>query len=256
MLVGHLVLALACAVCELPSEAAEHLWDQGQEAMRQGKPQQAVQFYQRSLVADPGLVRNYLSLAAALLEMDEDAAALPYLERYVRARPDQLIIRIHLADLLLRLERPSDARAEFERCVAWAQDRDDLPAQLVHCHTRLMEIAEAENDGYAEHLHRGIGLFLLAGRRAALPEPDGDLSSEALLCKAAGELALAHLERADEARPALYLYEVWSRLAQQQPARRFLRIADQTAPFSYLTTAERRGLQLARRCREFEGPIK
>ena len=81
--------------------------------------------YQQSLAADPTLVRNYLSLAAAYLEMDDEAAALPPLTRYVSAHPEQMVIRVHLADLLLRLKRSSEAQAEFERCVAGVQDRDD-----------------------------------------------------------------------------------------------------------------------------------
>jgi hypothetical protein len=78
-----------------------------------------------------------------------------------------------------------------------------------------------------------------------LPEAEAVLPSEGLYCKAAGELTLALEERPDEARPRWYLYEVWSRLAQRQPARRCLREAGSAAPFSYLTPSEQRGLELA-----------
>ena len=60
------------------------------------------------------------------------------------------------------------------------------------------------------------------------------------------ELALARLVRPDEARPCWYLYEVWSSLAQRQPAQRWLREADNWAPFSFLTPTEYRELQLTR----------
>ena len=144
----------------------------------------------------------------------------------------------------------AEARAEFEAAVAEAQD--ELPlSHLIHCHSRLTQIAEAEEEKYDEHLNRGIGLYLLARERAALPDPDGELSVEGLLCRAAGELTLARLERPDEARPSWYLYKVWSRLAQRRPALRSLREASDRAPFSYLTPAEQRGLQLA--CRDNTG---
>src|SRR5437763_1610826 len=98
---------------------------------------------------------------------------------------------------------------------------------------------------------RGIGLYLLARQRAALPDSEGELSCEGLLCKAAGELTLARLRRPDEARPCWYLYEVWSELAQRQPALRWLRAAEEAAPAGGLTPAEQRGLQRAWcRCRE------
>src|SRR5208337_4842084 len=121
-------------------------------------------------------------------------------------------------------------------------------AHLIHCHARLMEIAESIEDDYDEHLHRGIGLLLLAQQRAILPEPEGELPAEGLLCKAAGELTLARTDRPAEARPNWYLHEVWSRLAQRQPALRCLRAAVDAAPFSYLTGAEKRNLHVAWQC--------
>jgi hypothetical protein len=108
-----------------------------------------------------------------------------------------------------------------------------------------VEIAEASADAYSEHLHRGIALWLLARRRAAMADPESDLPVESLLCKAAAELTLASLEQPHEARPSLYLYQVWSHLGQQQPALCRLRQAEDAAPFSYLTPAEQRTLHLA-----------
>lgn len=256
---------LMCLPCQdpalpetaIPSETAERLWDRGQDAMRRSRPDLAVRFYERSLAADSRLTRNHLSLAAAFLELGDDAEACAHLARYVTANPEQLLMRVHLADLLLRLERTDDARAEFDRCIARAQERDDPGARhQIHCHTRLMEIAESGEDPYSEHLHRGIGLFHLAVQRAALNDGDDELSPEALLCKAAGELTLARMERPEEARPAWYLHEVWSRLAQRKPALRSLQDAAAAAPFSYLTAAEQRSLQLASQCVHTEKPAK
>ena len=82
------------------------------------------------------------------------------------------------------------------------------------------------------------------------------LSTEALLCKAAAELGLARMKRPSEARPCWYLHEVWSRLAQQHPAARWLRAAEAAAPFSYLTPAEQRDLRLACRLLDAEGVCK
>jgi tetratricopeptide (TPR) repeat protein len=226
---------------------ARLLWARGQEAMRQGKPDEAIKYYEASLAADAGQKRAHLSLAAACVECGDEAGAERHLAQYVAAFPGHHVARLHHAELLLRLQRPKEARAQFERFVADAQDEPELAAKhLVHCHSRLMEIAEADGDEYAEHLHRGIGLYLLACERAGLPDPeDGDLSVESVLCKAAGELTMARLARRGEARPCWYLYAVWSRLAQRQPALRHLREADAAAPFSYLTPAEQRDLELA-----------
>ena len=249
--------AWACLGCQglvplgLPAEQdqAPDLWEKGQEAMRLGKPEYAVLYYQQSLAADPNLVRNHLSLAAAYLDQGNDLAACAHLGRYVRAHPDQLAIRIHLADLQLRMHRLADSRLEFERCVACAQDQPEPGyGPLIHCHARLMEIAEQSEDEYQEHLHRGIGLALLARERCQLPDPEGDLPTESLLCKSAAELTLAHLARPEEARPAWYLYEVWAMLDQRQTALRFLKEAAAAGPFSELTVAEKRRLDLQCQC--------
>ena len=228
-----------------PSRAVE-LWEKGQAAMRDGHPGEAVDFYAQSLAADPTMVRNHLSLAAAYLDLGDDAQACPHLAHYVAAQPDHLSIRLHYAELLVRLHQGKKARQEFEQFVVGAQEQGEpFDRNLIHCHSQLMEIAESEDDAYNEHLNRGIGLYLLARERAELPEIEGALSAEGLLCKAAGELTLACEQRPDEARPCWYLSLVWSCLAQQQLELRWLRLADAAAPFSYLTAVEKRQLSLA-----------
>jgi tetratricopeptide (TPR) repeat protein len=216
----------------------------GQDAVCQGKPDALAE----------GQKRRHLGLAAACVERGDEAGAAEHLAEYVAAFPDHHVVRAHYAELLLRLGRAQEAREEFERFIADVQERPELRAKhLVHCHSRLMEIAEAEGDEYAEHLHRGIGLYVLACERADLPDPeDGELSAEGLLCKAAGELTMARLARRDEARPCWYLYEVWTRLDQRQPALRHLREAGAAAPFSYLTPSEKRDLELSRLSRDAE----
>jgi tetratricopeptide (TPR) repeat protein len=244
-----LSLCLGCtSLVPLPNdeEGGPELWAQGQAAMCQGQPGEAVRCYERSLEAEPDRVENHLSLAAALLEKGDPAAASPHLARYVAARPENGAVRSYYAELLLRLNQPAAARAEYEQVDAGADPDDEaLVPQMIHCHRRLMELAEVAEDAYSLHLHRGIGLYLLARERAALPDPDGDLPTEGLLCKAAGELAEAQACRPEEARPSWYLYAVWSRLGQHGSAARCLRDADAAAPFAFLNPAEQRDLQLA-----------
>jgi tetratricopeptide (TPR) repeat protein len=234
------------------AELARQLWEHGQEAMRQGRADEAVRCYRASLDADPHFFRNHLSLAAAYLDRGDQERACPHFALYLQACPDHLIVRAHYAELLLRLNRPDEARAEFARFVADAPEQTgQFARQLIHCHSRLMEIAEAEEDEYAEHLHRGIGLFLLARQPQAGRDGEDPPCPESLLCRAAAELTLARAERPDEAQPCWYLYEVWSRLAQRRAALRCLHDADQAAPFSYLTPTEEAKLALA--CRRNQG---
>jgi tetratricopeptide (TPR) repeat protein len=233
---------------------ARAFWQQGQEAMRQGQPKRAIGFYERSLAADPAFTRCHMSLAAAHLEAGHDEAACEHLRRYLAAHPEHVAVRGHYAELLLRLHRRREARSEFERFTADAQDAGDgFTRHLVHAHTRLMEIAEGEDDEYGIRLNRGLGLYWLARERTTLTDPGGELPAEGLLCRAARELDRARRERPGEARPCWYLYAVWSQLAQKQLALRWLRRAAEAAPFSHLTPAEGRSLGLA--CRAAADPL-
>jgi len=236
----------AGADTEISPSPARQLWERGQQAMRLGQSDQAIAFYEQSLSLDPQLIRAHLSLAAARLEIGDDDGACPHLGRYVEARPDETIVRGHYAELLYRLRRTHDAREQFKRFVVDAQEQGGTAAkELLHAHARLVEIAEKEEDAYAEHLNRGIGLLLLSRARAELSDEDKDLTQESLLCKAAGELTLALEERPGEARPCWYISRVWSALSQRSLAARWLREAQASDPFSYLTPAERCSLQLA-----------
>jgi hypothetical protein len=105
----------------------------------------------------------------------------------------------------------------------------------------LLELAAIDADAYAEHLHRGIGLYLLAQEAASA---EGDDDTESILCKAALELIDAHHESPHEARPCWYLHLIWRQLGQAQPAGRWLREATDHAPLSYLTPEERHRLSL------------
>ena len=138
-----------------------------------------------SLRLDPALARNHLSLGGRLPRRGRTSRR-PSPPARVRGRPARPPGRRapHYAELLLRLRAAArEARDQFERFVADVQDDAALADEhLVHCHSRLMEIAEGEEDEYAEHLHRGIGLYLLARQRAALAEPGGESARRGPFC--------------------------------------------------------------------------
>jgi tetratricopeptide (TPR) repeat protein len=244
---------LGCHSMMLPEdegdpEQAASLWQQGQAAMKAGNADRAIGFYEQSLAADSTATRSHLSLAAAYLEKGDDPAACAEMQQYLKAHPGHDQVRVHYAELLVRLERLAEAKVEFQRFIAAAQERDDANVrQRIHCHSRLMEIAQVEDDDYGIHLHRGVGLYLLACERAKLANPEGPLPVEGLLCRAAGDLSVARVHRPEQARPCWYLYKVWTALGQQQPAQRWLQKAGEAAPFAPLAPAEQRELELASR---------
>jgi hypothetical protein len=246
-----LTLLLVAAGCQTVVPAKET--DKPEQAAEQPRPAAAqvvkaeanAATVEKAPAAEADPARSHLSEAASCLENGDEEHACPHLARYLAAHPEHLVVRGHYAEVLMRLQRWPEARSEYERCVADAQELGASGLrQQVHCHSRLMQIAEAQEEEYDEHLHRGIGLYLLARLPAGDAGEDGE-HPESLLCKAAAELSLAHLERLDQAQPCWYLYQVWTKLAQRGPALRSLRQAEHAAPFSYLTPHEQDGLHLA-----------
>jgi hypothetical protein len=214
---------------------------------QQDKPSEAVIPATGSDVTeDPELKQNHLGIAAAFLQKRNYKDACIHLADFLDAHPDALLVRVRYAELLTREHRLAEARRQFERFIEDAQDLGGPAAsRMINCHGQLVAIAEETEDAYEEHLHRGIGLYLLARKRLTLPDPEDELPAQGLLCKAAAELTLAQVEHPCEARPCWYLYTIWSQLGQGHPALCQLRQAHVNAPFTYLTPAEERTLQAA-----------
>ena len=189
--------------------------------------------------APPDEPEDALTLAAECLQRGEKQAAAGHLESHVRRHPDQPMFRAHLAELLWKLDRGTDARAHFERFVADAQDgAAPVRGHLVHCHTRLMEIARDDGDRYAEAFHRGAGLLRLA-------EQGGGDAGEEVLCQAVKALIEARDLRPGDPRPLVYLALAHDRAGNPRAAQ-VARAAARNAPTTAsLTAAERRGLALA-----------
>ncbi|MFQ3594303.1 MAG: tetratricopeptide repeat protein [Gemmataceae bacterium] len=231
--------------------AADKAFQAGQKAMDADLFDEAIGQFQLALRLQPDHAQALLGLAATYLALGRDPDAVNPLRHYLRLHPDHFLIRWHLAEVLLRLAQPTEARQQFERYLITVQNRPHLEDDpVLRAHTRLMELARLQGDTYAEHLHRGIGLLLLAERKGELKETVKDprelqRSIEELLCKSAAELSLARLERPQEARPAWYLHRVWLALGQRQAAERWLRVAQRLATPGTLTPAERAALDLA-----------
>lgn len=162
-----------------------------------------------------------LTLAARCLERGDQPGAVRHLADHADRYPQQVMVRAYLAELLFKLERRPESRHEFERFIMQAQSMTGPPrTHLVHCHTRLMMMAEQAGDRYHESLHRGIGLCLLAkswGEDG--DEPKTDTLTTATLVQAADTLRDARAIRPADARVNLYLADVYKHLGQPVAAR-------------------------------------
>jgi tetratricopeptide (TPR) repeat protein len=190
-------------------------------------------------------VNNYvdeLTIASACLEDGKDLEAVPHFLKHIQQHPEQIMIRAYLAELLYRLKRHDESRHHFERFVI-AAEQEEGPARnhLVHCHTRLMEQAIQRKDLHAEHLHRGIGLFLLAQVQWQAKHGDAEVASE-LFCKAVIEFKDATEDQPNDAKAWWYLHQIWTYLNQQQAAKLTLQKAKEALAYSKLTPAEEKAI--------------
>lgn len=187
--------------------------------------------------APPAEDIDHLSLAAACVQRGDEQAAVPHLQAHLTDRPDAVMIRAYLAELLLRTGKPTDARREFEMFTRQASGMSGEAAKhLVHAHTRLMEIASETDDPFAEDLHRGIALLLMVRQWATESPADVGELYESTLAKAARELRRAEVRRPTDPRPNVYLAEVYERLGQPVAARTAARRV--TGPDGGLTDSE------------------
>lgn len=198
------------------------------------------------LVAPADQAEQLLERAAAQLAQGQELAAVTLLEEYLNYEPRHLFIRAQVGELLFRQQKWAAARQHFQWCVGLAQEFGH-PAYkyLIHAHSRLVDIAEAEENAFAEHLHRGIGLYELACHREKEAEPISPAELTSIFGRSLLSLQDARSADPTAARPHWYLYLVWSRLGQYAAARRSLEEADQRKFFAELTPSERRQMQTA-----------
>lgn len=181
-----------------------------------------------------------LTLAGEALARGDDQAAAAHFETYVRAHPEQIMFRLDLANLDFKLHRLAEARGHYERFIADAQASTGPPRdQLVHCRTRLMEIAQMNGDEFSELLHRGIGLVVL-GRSSAADDP----LREVMLCRAIQALRDAARLRPNDPRVQVYLAEAHERAGNPEAAAICRAAARMRAAPGSLTPTE--ALQLGR----------
>ena len=199
-----------------------------------------------SATADP-LVRgappddaDHLAGAAAAVDRGDEAAAAAHLRQHLDARPDAVMIRAYLAELLVHTGDATGAEREFERFVREAGGRNGAAGDhLPHAHTRLMELAEASGDKFGEQFHRGVGLVLVVRKWSREPAADDGGLTESTLAKAGRALREAERLRPGDPRPAVYLAEVYGRLGQAGAARAAAKRAEGRLPDAAVSEDER-----------------
>jgi predicted Zn-dependent protease len=170
-----------------------------------------------------------LALAAERLDRGDAAGAVPHLAAHVERFPDHVAIRAMLADQLLAAGEAGAARVEYERTAEdYAADAAKYREDLVRCHTRLMRLAQDDDDETREAFHRGAGLYFLA---AGWDDTKHDPTlTERTLSQALVHLKDAAAKRPDDASLHVLLGDALTRLGQPAAARAAYRVAANAPP--------------------------
>lgn len=184
-----------------------------------------------------------LARAAECIARNELVAAVAHLEAHVRAHPDQPLYRLQLADLHTRTANTEAATEHLEHFVCDAQPVAALRKYLPDAHTKLMGLAQARGDRFAELLHRGAGLLALVAELDAATERDAHFCEE-VTCKALRALADAKALKPSDPRARLYLADAYSRSGNAKGAAGERAAARTGAALGELTPTERDRLGL------------
>lgn len=177
-----------------------------------------------------------LARAAECISRNELAAAATHLEAHVRAHPDQPLYRLQLADLHTRTANTEAATDHLERFVCDAQS-PALRKYLPNAHTKLMGLAQARGDRFAELLHRGAGLLALLTELDADPQRDAAFCEE-VACKALRALTDAKALKPTDPRARLHLADAYARTGNAKGAAGERTAARTSATLGELSAAE------------------
>jgi cytochrome c-type biogenesis protein CcmH/NrfG len=172
-----------------------------------------------------------LALAAECLDRGDQNQATTHLTRHITRHPTEVMTRAYLAELLFQQGRHREAEAHFNQVVHDAVGlKGKVQDHCVHCHTRLMQIAEATENAGKEHLHRGIGLVLLVRRWDSSETRKDDVQAERTLVQAVRALREAQELGCEDPRGWWYLAEAYRKLGQAGAAETALRRAQAAPP--------------------------
>jgi thioredoxin-like negative regulator of GroEL len=184
--------------------------------------------------------------AKELADHKQENEACALLADFVGKYPDRCEAHLVYGSLLLQTKQIEAARGEFEEFLKRCKDtRPERIRMLIQAHEGLADIAKGSSDVYGEHLHRGIGLYLMTLNHNGYKVGETVFPNARLLDEALKALNKAHEMRPDEARPCWYIHRVYLAMNQMEQAEEFLKLTDQRAANTRLTPLERHALDLA-----------
>jgi tetratricopeptide (TPR) repeat protein len=152
--------------------------------MRQGNPEEAGRWFQRSIEAFPQNVNAYISLGELLARSQQHAAAADAFRKAIDLRPDKLVLYENYALLLHKAGKHEASALVYRRLIEKYPDRPDYQIQLNEVLQAMVDTDEPERSPRRT----------LAEIEAALRE---NPNTEALIIEAA--MILTELGRNEEA---------------------------------------------------------
>lgn len=126
-------------------DAASYI-SEGEQALSAGKNEQAVRFLEQGLGMEPGLKRGYNPLGTAYLRLGNYDRALQYLLYAAQNNPSDYDSLAKAASAYMRKNETAEAAAYFGKAIAIKQDIPELYAARGTCLLKLQKPQEAAAD--------------------------------------------------------------------------------------------------------------
>lgn len=182
---------------------------------------------------------DHFNLAAEALDQGDSHKAMTHFQKHLEQFPDQVTIRMILAEHRFNAEQYPQAEAEFQTSL---EELNLQPTkfrdELIKAHSRLMQISQMNQNACKEKYHRGIGLILVVSGIEKKRKTHEDELVRTTLVEAIRNLNEASEEwKAD---PMLHFYkaEALSRLGQYSAAKSEMNLLSQISPGFVLSAFE------------------
>jgi tetratricopeptide (TPR) repeat protein len=138
------IILILFAGCSFNLGAQDYSVARGRELLGRGDYREAISVFAALLAKNPDWLEAQRGLVRAQIEVGNYAEAEARIKQYLRARPDDQLLRIEMGNVLFETGRYREAASEFEQVARAAKGAAWLRASLMRARSLLAQGKESE----------------------------------------------------------------------------------------------------------------